>query len=332
MIRLSVLVPTFNSSSTLSTCLEALVRDACVEDEIIVADDGSDDGELEGVGPLTTGRVTVVRSGHNIGRGPIRNLAAAKAGGDILVFVDADVVVTPGTLDRIRTWFAIDDDRTAMIGSYDDRPASPGVISQYRNLLHHHTHQTHGPTATHFWTGLGAIRRGVFEELGGLDEQRWARDMEDVEFGHRVVDAGYRIDVLPDVQGTHLKRFTLCTMLRTDLFNRAIPWSTLMLDDHLRTDEFVVSSRQRISAVSAAVVILAAVPGPSRRTRRLAAAVAIPAFLGSNRSLWVFLAHRRGVAFAAACVPLHLMHSLTSVMGFATALARLGAGRLRPQR
>lgn len=329
--RLSVVMPIYQAAATLGTCAGALVAAARDGDELIVADDGSTDGSLDALDDVVRRRLLVVRSEENIGRGPIRNLGAAAASGDVLVFVDADVAVHPDALDAIRAAFDEHPARASLIGAYDDRPAAPGLVSQYRNLLHHHTHHTHGERATHFWTGLGAVRRDVYLQLGGLDEGTWARDMEDVEFGHRLVDAGHTVDVLPHIQGTHLKQFTLRSMLSTDLLHRAIPWSTLMLQDHLRTDAFVTSWEQKASAASASLLVLAAllavvaaVAGSSSLVAALlgVAVTALVVFVAVNLPLWRFLAGAKTVGFAVASVPFHVLHALASATGFGIALVR----------
>ena len=76
----------------------------------------------------------------------------------------------PGTLTRIRDRFESEPDLDALIGSYDDEPAAPGFVSQYKNLLQHYVHQHGRKEATTFWSGCGAIRRELFLAIGGFDE------------------------------------------------------------------------------------------------------------------------------------------------------------------
>lgn len=325
-VRLSVVVPIHESADTLEVCVAALLAARGSNDEIIIADDGSTDGGWEVLPESMVEQVAVVTSTTNIGRGPVRNLGAATATGDVLVFVDADVAVHDDALELLRSAFTTDPGCSAVIGSYDDRPADQGLVSQYRNLLHHHTHHTHGPTATHFWTGLGAVRRTTFTDLGGLDEHTWARNMEDVEFGHRVVDAGNTIVVLPQVQGTHHKRFTVGSMVRTDLFNRAIPWSSLMLDSGMRTDPFVASSNQTISVAMAALLVVSVLATPFSGVAVWVALAAVVTFLAVNAGLWRFFARSRGLGFALAAIPLHLLHCLLAGIGFSVAVARRSVG------
>lgn len=323
--RLSIIVPAFDAAATLPRCIAALTASMEPGDEIIVADDGSRDGGIAVLPPELVVRCRSIRSERNVGRGPIRNEAARLAEGDILVFVDADVEVHPDTLQRVRSAFVPHPDRIALIGSYDSWPAAGNLVSQYRNLLHHYTHQTSGTQASHFWTGLGAVRRDVYEALGGFDEGRWARDMEDVEFGHRLVDAGHRIDVVVEIQGTHLKAYTLRSMVRSDLCNRAIPWSRLIIQGHFRGDRFVTSWRRRISAACGVGTVLGVAATMFSRRGRVPLAVSAAGFLVANVSLWRFLVGCRSSGFALACVPLHLVHSVVSALGFGVAVVRPAA-------
>jgi GT2 family glycosyltransferase len=327
--RLSVIIPIYEAAATLSACVTAAVRSLPTGD-VVVADDGSTDGGVEVLdGPLRAA-LTVVRSERNVGRGPIRNLGAGAAAGDVLVFVDADVVLHADALERIRCRFSCEPDLVALIGSYDDAPTARCTVSRYRNLLHHHTHQTFGTSATHFWTGIGAIRRTVFDEVGGFDGHRWAHDMEDVELGHRLADAGHVIVVDPAIQGTHMKSFTLRSMVRTDLRNRAIPWSRLMLRERGRRDNFVTSRAQVRAAASTGVLAVGIGVLTTSRHRTLGAGIAagaLVAFVHENRQFLGFARRRGGRRFAAACVPLHLVHVTTSVVGLLAACAlELAAG------
>ena len=321
--RLSVVIPVHNSSASLGDSVRAVLDAAGADDEIVIADDGSTDDCVAELGPDVLERIIVVRSPVNIGRGPIRNLGAESTTGDVLVFIDSDVAIERTALDRIRSAFTAAPDRVAVIGSYDDRPNDPGRVSQYRNLLHHHTHHTHGSTATHFWTGIGAVRREAFMAVGGLDKARWARDLEDVEFGHRLIDAGHTIEVMPDICGTHYKPYTLGSMIRVDLRERSIPWTHMMITNRFRTDEFVTSPVQVLSALLAAVMLVTLVLLPFRPLMAVAIElVCLLAFIGVNWSLWRRLADRRGPGFALGCIPLHLVHTTVSGLGFVIAIGQ----------
>ncbi|MCS5697773.1 glycosyltransferase [Cyanobium sp. FGCU-52] len=173
--------------------------------------------------------VRLLSTGERAGPGAARNLAARRARGEVLLFVDADVELHPGAVQRFRAHFQQDPSLSAVFGSYDDSPAAPGIVSRYRNLLHHHVHQCHPGPAVSFWAGCGAVRRERFLAEGGFDPRYDRPSIEDIEFGRRLSAAGGRILLDPAVQGTHHKRWTLASMLMTDIGRRAIPWSRLLL-------------------------------------------------------------------------------------------------------
>src|SRR2546421_438484 len=78
---------------------------------------------------------------------------------------------------------------------------------------------------TTFWAGLGALRREDFLSVGGFDDIRFLdSSVEDIELGMRLTREGKRLLLDPSIQGKHLKRWTLASMIQTDLGKRGIPW------------------------------------------------------------------------------------------------------------
>jgi hypothetical protein len=278
-VRLSVIVPATAPAPTLSRCLAAI--EAAGPDELFVADEPA--------------RGTPAAA---------RNLAADRATGDVLVFVDADVLVHADALDRIRARLR-DPALDAVFGSYDDSPEAPGPVSGFRNLLHHHVHHEGAGPAQSFWTGLGAVRRPAFDAAGRLDPAR--RWLEDVELGARLVQAGARIELDPAIQGTHLKRYTLASMLHVDTVERAIPWVDLMLDGRAPHSALNAGAKHRISALLALGVV-----GAAALRRPGVSLLALGAFAAMNRDLYAKVARRRGPLEAAAAVPLHVMHHVSA--------------------
>ena len=197
--------------------------------EVIVVDDASRDDTA-----LVAARFadTVHRlTGPPAGPGKARNAGAALARGTWLVFIDADVVVHRDTLRKFADAGARDPGVVAVFGAYDSRPMARGVITEYRNLLHRYVHLQGSGDAETFWAGCGAVRRDWFLEAGGFDVEKYPRpQIEDIELGYRLRDRGGRIVLDPDIQATHLKRWTLAGMLRTDIRDRGIPWMRLLLE------------------------------------------------------------------------------------------------------
>ena len=115
-----------------------------------------------------------------------RNLGAAAAQGDILLFIDADVAIPPGILGEIEKIFRDEPGLAAVFGSYDSEPYETNFLSQYKNLFHHYVHQLGREEASTFWGACGAIRRNVFEEVGRFDERYCQPSIEDIDLGYRL--------------------------------------------------------------------------------------------------------------------------------------------------
>ena len=247
---LSVVIPATDDPSTLPACRAALAASIDPADEIIVVDRPA-----------------------SLSASDARNAGALRAAGDVLVFVDADVEVHPDALGRIRAAFAHDPQLTALHGSYDDVTERAGTVSVFRNLLHHHVHQTGAGPAETFWSGLGAVRRTDFLEVGGFDGTRYPHpSIEDIELGHRLTVAGGRLRLDPTIQGTHLKRWTLRSMLWTDFARRGAPWVALQLRTRRIASTLNCSWRHRVSAlVCAARPARGAHRGDPARARAAAA-------------------------------------------------------------
>jgi hypothetical protein len=282
---LSAIVPATNGARTLPRCIEAIRSGSEQPDELVVVT------EPTGAGPAAA-----------------RNEGAARARGEILVFVDADVLVHHDALARIRAAFHEDAGLTAVFGSYDDRPEAPGAVSGFRNLLHHHVHQRAAGPAQTFWAGLGAVRRAAFLTAGGFDAARYSRpSIEDIELGIRLVAAGARIELDPALQGTHLKAWTVGEMVRTDFGRRGVPWIRLLVGRREAPTGLNLGWRHRASATAAVVGAI----GLAAR-RRAPVVAGVLALVALNASFYALLLRRRGPAQAAVGVGLHAIHHVVS--------------------
>lgn len=293
MTSLTAVVPATNAPPTLAACLDA-IRTADAPPEEVVA-------ITEGDGPADA-----------------RNIGARDAAGDVIVFVDADVLPHADAFARIRKAFDDDPQLTALFGSYDDAPAAPGVVSNFRNLLHHHVHQEGAGEASTFWAGLGAVRTRDFHAAGGFDAARYrVPSVEDIDLGTRLVAAGGRIVLDPRVQGTHLKQWTLAGMISTDFWQRGVPWTELVLRHRSSPSALNLGWRHRASALAAVTSAVAIVRG-----RPATALGALAALAALNTSFYELLLRRRGPAEAAVGVGLHAVHHVTGALSVPVGVTR----------
>lgn len=295
-LTVAVVVPATDAPATLERCLVAIRAAVDAPEAVIVVTEPS------GLGPAAA-----------------RNRGAEQATSEVLVFVDSDVEIHPDAFARIHATMSRSDAPTAVFGSYDDRPAAVGVVSRFRNLLHHHVHQRGAGPATTFWTGLGAVRRDEFWRSGGFDEDLFpVGSGEDIELGLRMTRLGMRIELDPGLQCTHLKRWTLTGMVREDFARRGVPWVKILLLDRARARgaparpdvpaphaALNLSLRHRLSGLAALLVVA----GVVARRPRLTGASAV-ALVALNRSFYGLLLRRMGAKGLFFGLPLHVLHHL----------------------
>lgn len=322
----SIIIPVYNGLPHLSRCLLAVQRSRFQDWELLVVDDGSTDGSRQIAEAM--GANVVINRGRT-GPAAARNLGASQARGQFLFFTDADCELHEDTLGNAAALLQTHPYLDALIGSYDDSPAHSGFVSQYKNLLHHFTHQTSREDAQTFWTGCGAIRRDEFLALGGFDASRYPRPaIEDIELGYRLKASGGTIRLAKRVQVKHLKQWTFFSLLRSDIFDRAIPWTQLLQEQKSLSYDLNLQWRDRISAAAVALSILQ-VSYSFLRLRQPSLPRPFPlyvplfALLLLNHRFYRFLWCRRGFLFLLPAILLHWLYYLYSSLAFAGTMFRL---------
>ncbi len=175
-MKLTIIIPAFNEEAYLPSTLDAIQTSAAhlrahsdVESNIIVVDNNSEDDTATVA--QSKGATVVHEPVQGIARA--RNAGAAHADGDVLVFVDADVILPPTLLEEIHTTLS---DPACVGGAVDVdyRPKRRFIRFYLRawRILSRLTGMAQG--ATQF------CRKSVFDEVGGYDEQAWIG--EDADF------------------------------------------------------------------------------------------------------------------------------------------------------
>lgn len=317
-------MPTWTWGGCFERCARAAVArvgdPALSATELLVVFDGSGDA----VPPfLTESGCRVLFTGANGGPARARNKGAAAARGDVLFFVDSDVELAPDAIERVRASFQEKPELVALFGTYDDAPACEGTVSQFRNLLHHHTHVSHPGRAATFWSGCGAIRAAAFADLGGFDESFLHPSVEDIELGMRVKATGGRIELDPRLRCKHHKSWSLRSMVFTDVFRRAVPWTRLILESGEVPATLNLDWGNRAcgaAAVLSAMAIPAAVV--SGRWEILAGVpVLLSVMAWMHGDFYRLCLRRRGPLFALASFGLHGLFYVYSTLTFAAVVA-----------
>ena len=324
---ISVVMPVYNAERLLGECLSALSASRGVDYEIVVVDDGSTDcsraiAEAHGC--------RVIASGGRLGPAGARNRGAEQARGDIVFFVDSDVIVRPDTLHRLLDAFA-DTSVDGVIAVQAPAMRFRNICSRYKNLWMYYTYvRRAGEDVPLFYTTAAAIRRRAFLDAGGFDLNYTNPNVEDTDFGQKLARLGYRVRVLADLEVEHVKGYDLAGLLRVD-FLRSMSLARLKLrkradavgNDTSVPTGYILSVPLALAGVLALVVGLAArLPVPC-----LAGTVALGVVLALNVPFLRLLRIHGGMRVWAAGCGILVIELLAAGAGSAAGIATFIAGR-----
>ncbi|MDJ0659420.1 MAG: glycosyltransferase [Crocosphaera sp.] len=203
---ISVVIPTYNRKPILEKCLKALEKQQLNDDkisdyEVVLVDDGSTDGTLEWLkeNQQDFPHVFCFSQDHN-GPSAARNLGVNKAKGDIIIFIDSDLVVTETFLQchadaLIKGEKKLGSDRLFTYGAvintcnFDDPTSEPYKITDF--------------SAAYFATGNVAIAKKWLEKAGLFDTRFQLYGWEDLELGVRLKQLGLTLIKCPEAVGYH---------------------------------------------------------------------------------------------------------------------------------
>lgn len=315
----SVVIPVHRGGPAFRECLASFAAADPPPHELIVVADGGEDSDVALAGEFG---VTALTTPGRAGPAAARNLGAHAATGDIVFFIDADVVVPPGIIGDVIEAFGREPRVAAVFGSYDDAPARPNFLSQYKNLSHHYFHQTAKEDASTFWSGCGAVRRDAFLAVCGFEEEYGDPCIEDIELGYRLRQAGHKIRLHKALQVKHLKEWRLAGFLKAEIFSRAVPWTELILRHRQPGGDLNLRLSARASLV-AAYGLLAALAAAFVWPPSVFVAIGLAVlFLSLNIRLYVFFCRKRGPLFALLTVPWNWFYYLYGGLGFAIGVVR----------
>ena len=264
----SVVIPTYRRPNLLRRCLESLRQQDldAARFEVVVVDDGSGDATAE-VLAATTGNVVALTQPRNAGPAAARNRGITTATGNLVLFLDDDVVAAP---DLLSTHLAIHEQRhdpmLGVLGRIDWHPSL--AVTAFMHWLDtsglqfgYDTWLREGPVDPPygaFYTANLSMHRDLLVAENGFDERFPYPAFEDIELAFRLARRGFHLDYHPTARGFHTRAMTLRGFASrmgkvgesAELIRRAAP--EFPLDDQQLTQQDVSRAELLRRAVRAA--------------------------------------------------------------------------------
>ena len=224
-MKISVVVPAYNAAETILSLLKSLSNQSFKDFEVIVVDDCSQDNTPHIVQSFP---YSLIQLSENHGPAYCRNVGAGAAKGEILVFTDSDCLAAHAWLENIHNFF-LQNDFEALMGRLVLMPSTP--LGDSISAIGFPAGGSIGfdkiwkVDQKGFTDSLSscncAVRKDVFEKIGGFDESFPYPGGEDSLLAHDLRRLNYRIKYCPDVLVSHAARDSLMGFLKWQ-FRRGI--------------------------------------------------------------------------------------------------------------
>jgi GT2 family glycosyltransferase len=212
---LSIVIVSFNARADLHACLLSLQKGPpSMDHEILVVDNGSVDGSAEAAGRMPG--VRVIRMGRNAGFAAANNAGIRQGRGDLVLLLNSDTLVPPGSLDHLIRRLAATADAAIAGPRLVDDDGNPELsfgrmISPLNELRQKHRTPAWIQAATareqfvDWVSGACLLVRRADAEAAGLLDERFFLYTEDVDFCHAVRRLGRTVLFTPAAEITHLR-------------------------------------------------------------------------------------------------------------------------------
>ncbi|MDC0253249.1 glycosyltransferase [Bacteriovoracales bacterium] len=199
----SIVIPTYKRAQDIERLLNSLVSEITGGIEVIVVDDASPDPRIFDSVKELFPNTLFIHSSVNQGPGRSRNLGAQKANSDIILFLDSDTTLCKGSILALKSFFAENPKYEVLCGWDDLIPLNSGFFARFKAIFQVSVAPTCGQEVSFVAGRCFAIKRQLMISSAGFDTVYKSAEVEDYEFGRRLVSQGNSIWFLPEMRVQH---------------------------------------------------------------------------------------------------------------------------------
>jgi glycosyltransferase involved in cell wall biosynthesis len=291
---ISIVIPTYNSSKFMPALLDSIFKNKVEDMEVVIVDDLSTDDTVEIVKRYP---VRVIELKKNGGPARARNIGVGEAKGDIIFFLDSDVVVMDGTIKEVEDYFRKDPSAQCVIGICATEPLNKGFVPRYMAMFEYiHLLGTPGNRVSVFAPRCGAIKKELFRDLGGYRETYKGADVEDFELARRICKVE-SIILNPNMLVRHQFVNNVEEAVK-NYFKRAVMWIHLFLKDRRFDNAGPTSPSNGIAAICSFLSMIALLASPYVYGALNLFLLLIVIFVIANFKWWNFMRNEAGLEFS----------------------------------
>lgn len=289
----SIIIPTYNAERFMPGLLDSIFKQGVEDTEVIIVDDCSKDRTVE----IAKGYpVRIIQLDRNSGPAKARNIGVKEARGDIIFFLDADVIVMDGTLKEVKDYLENNPSVNCVIGVCETEPINKGFVPKYMAMFEYiHLIGRPGNMVSVFAPRCGVIRKEFFERIGGYNESYKGADVEDFELARRI----NRTD--PIILNERIRvrhQFANFGQAVRNYFKRAVMWVHLFFKEKKLDNAGPTSPSNGVAAICAFFSFLSLFLIPSFHRVFYITLILLIVFLFANRRWFIFMAQESGLFFA----------------------------------
>lgn len=209
--KISVIIPVYNSLLTIKECLDSVFNSSFNNFEVVIVLDGSSDNSVE---IARNYKCKIIELKQNEGPANARNVGANSAEGNILFFVDSDVIINENSLNLINNTFN-NKEINVVQGVYSHAPNYKSILTQYQQSFYcYYTWHKNLKYVSTFTTMCCAMRKEIFLSSKKFNTKIKRPTAEDEEFGLELIDMGNKILILRELKVEHRVNYTALKFMK----------------------------------------------------------------------------------------------------------------------
>ena len=310
MATVSFVIPVYNAEKSIKRCLDAIYAQTYKDFEVVVVDDNSTDNS---VNIIKKYRCELIQLEKNEGPARARNVGVSRARGEYIMFVDGDCILSKNSLEYLIESFKTHPEAACVSGVFSAHPIHKDWFGLYRDLQLYWWHFNSDENASVFLLTGGMIKKEIFKEIGGFNEDYKNADAEDYEFGHRV---SKRYEMLLDkrVRYNHYDFHSPFFNLIEKLFMRSMMWVPLFIKRGKLESNYATANKA-VAVGFAFLTLISFITSLIYPGFLYITLASFLLFILSDIGFYVLVIKKKGLLFLIYTVVVHFIMQLTIATG-----------------